>query len=76
MDISKIAGAIDGEKRAKIDSLRQSDAAKALENMFSEAELIAAASGGDEAAVKGILRRVLATEEGRQLAKMLGEAMK
>ncbi len=76
MDINKFAGSLDSEKKAKLDALSRTDAAKALENMFSEAELIKAATDGNPAAVKDILRRVLSTDEGKKLAAMLGEAMK
>ena len=76
MDISRFAGSLDEGTRAKLDALSRSDAAKALEGMFTDAELLNAASNGDEAAVKTVLRRVLSTDEGKKLAKMLGEAMK
>lgn len=76
MDLNKFASGLDDEKRAKLDALAASDAAKALEGMFSEAELIKAAGSGDTAAMRDILRRVLSTDEGKKLAEMLGEAMK
>ncbi len=76
MDVTKFAENLDETKRAKLAELSRSDAAKALEGMFSDAELARAASSGDERAMRDILRRVLATGEGQKLAKLLGEAMK
>ncbi|HIT29859.1 MAG TPA: hypothetical protein IAC26_03345 [Candidatus Scatomorpha stercoravium] len=76
MDVNKFAAGLDAEKRARLDALSSTEAAKALEGMFSEAELIKAAGSGDAGAMRDILRRVLATEEGRKLAEMLGEVMK
>ncbi len=76
MDIAKLAGSLSEGQREKIAALGGSEAARALEGMFSEAELIRAASGGDAAAVQGVLRRILSTDEGRRLAQMLDEAMK
>ena len=76
MDFTKFANSLDEERRAKLDALSKTDAAKALEGMFSDAELAQAASGGDERAMRDILRRVLSTSEGQKLARMLGEAMK
>ena len=76
MDINKFAGSLDEKSRAKLEALSQTDAARSLSAMFSDAELAQAASSGDERALKDILRRVLATGEGKKLAQMLGAAMK
>ncbi len=76
MDVNKFAASLDAEQRARLEALSASEAARALEGMFSEAELIKAAGSGDAEAMRGILRRVLDTEEGRRLAQMLGEVMK
>ena len=76
MDIKKFADSLDEGRREKLSALSHSDAARALSELFDEAELARAASAGDETAMRDILRRVMATPEGRQLAGMLGEAMK
>ena len=76
MDVERLAGALSGAQREKIAAVGRTDAAKAVERLFTDAELIDAASGGDEAAIRDVLRRVLSTSEGRRLAEMLGEAMK
>ena len=76
MDFEKFANSLAPSSRAKLEALGNTDAAKALDGMFSEAELIKAAGSGDERALKDILRRVLSTNEGKKLAEMLGEAMK
>ena len=76
MDVKNFAAGLDAERRARIDALSRSEAAKALEGMFSEAELIKAAGSGDGEAMRGILRRVMATDEGKKLAQLLSDAMK
>ena len=76
MDVNSFAAGLDEATRVKLGALGATDAARALEGMFSEAELIRAAGSGDAAAMRDILRRVLATDEGKKLAQMLGEAMK
>ena len=76
MDISKLAGRWDEKQRARLDALANSNEAKALEGMFSDAELARAATEGDEKAMRDVLRRILSTGEGRKLAQMLSDAMK
>ncbi|HIS43799.1 MAG TPA: hypothetical protein IAB47_00370 [Candidatus Scatomorpha merdigallinarum] len=76
MDISKLAGSLDEKQRARLDALANSNEAKALEGMFSDAELARAATEGDEKAMRDVLRRILSTGEGRKLAQMLSDAMK
>ena len=67
MDIEKFASSLDEGMRAKLD---------ALSELFSDAELARASQSGDEQALRSILKRVLATGEGKRLAQMLGDAMK
>lgn len=43
MDFEKFANSLDPSSRAKLEALGNTDAAKALDGMFSEAELIKAA---------------------------------
>ena len=76
MDISKLAGSLDEKQRARLDALANSNEAKSLEGMFSDAELARAATEGDENAMRDVLRRILSTGEGRKLAQMLSDAMK
>ena len=76
MDISKLAGRLDEKQRARLDALANSNEAKSLEGMFSDAELARAATEGDEKAMRDVLRRILSTGEGRKLAQMLSDAMK
>ena len=76
MDISKLAGSLDEKQRARLNALANSNEAKALEGMFSDAELARAATEGDEKAMRDVLRRILSTGEGRKLAQMLSDAMK
>lgn len=76
MDISKLAGSLDEKQRVRLDALANSNEAKALEGMFSDAELARAATEGDEKAMRDVLRRILSTGEGRKLAQMLSDAMK
>ena len=47
-----------------------------IRDRFSDAELARASQSGDEQALRSILKRVLATGEGKRLAQMLGDAMK
>ena len=76
MDIEKLAGTLDAGTRSKLDALSQTAEAKALGELFSDAELMRAAQSGDEASLRTILKRVLSTGEGKRLAQMLGDAMK
>ena len=50
MDVNSFAAGLDEATRAKLGALGATDAARALEGMFSEAELIRAAGSGDAAA--------------------------
>ncbi|HIS73042.1 MAG TPA: hypothetical protein IAD43_09045 [Candidatus Scatomorpha pullicola] len=76
MDIEKFASSLDEGMRAKLDALSQTNEARALSELFSDAELARASQSGDEQALRSILKRVLATGEGKRLAQMLGDAMK
>lgn len=76
MDLEKFAGSLDESTRSKLDALSQTREAQALSELISDAELAAAAQSGDKAAMGAILKRVLATDEGKRLAQLLGEAMK
>ena len=76
MDIEKLAGNLDANTRSKLDALSQTAEAKALGELFSDAELMRADQSGDEASLRTILKRVLSTGEGKRLAQMLGDAMK
>ena len=70
------ASSLDEGMRAKLDALSQTNEARALSELFSDAELARASQSGDEQALRSILKRVLATGEGKRLAQMLGDAMK
>ena len=77
MDIEKITGEL--EKNGKAEKLREladSDDCRALGAMLDAAAVAKAASSGDGEAIKGILRQVLSTEEGKRIAQKISEAMK
>ena len=50
MDIEKFASSLDEGMRAKLDALSQTNEARALSELFSDAELARASQSGDEQA--------------------------
>jgi len=74
VDIEKIGRELMGsEKGSSLRALAESSDGKAIESMVSQSELESAVRSGDMDALKGIMERVLATEQGRRIAKELGK---
>lgn len=78
MDFEKVGKELQKSGKADkvVKSLANSEEAKRLSSMLDTKAVENAAKSGDAAALKGILKQVLDTDEGKRLAQMLGEAMK
>ena len=77
MDFEKVGKELQKSGKAdKMKSLADSAEAKRLSSMIDSKAVEKAAKSGDADALKGILKQVLDTDEGKRLAQMLGEAMK
>ena len=63
-------------KADAVKALAGSEEAKRLSQLLDGAQVERAAISGDAAALRGILSRVLSTEEGRRLTEKLRDAMK
>lgn len=77
MDIEKLGREL--EKSGKADKLKavaDSEDGRRLAEMLDAGEVERAAASGDVRALQGILRQVLQTDEGKRLARQLGETMK
>ena len=74
MDLEKMERKL--RENGGLGALARSPEGKALASQFDEAELRAAAKQGDTAALQEILRRVLATPEGKTLAEKVQKAVK
>ncbi|NCB51311.1 MAG: hypothetical protein EOM54_05455 [Clostridia bacterium] len=77
MDIEKMGREL--AQSGKIDKLRamaDSDEAKRLSAMLDAEAVKTAARTGDAETLRGILNKVLGTDEGRRLAQQLSDAMK
>lgn len=77
MDIEKIGKEF--AKSGKIDKFKamaDSEDAKRLSAMLDAEAVKTAAMTGDAETLRGILNKVLGTEEGRRLAQQLGDAIK
>jgi len=77
MDIEKIGKEL--ARNGKIDKLKamaDSEDAKRLSAMLDAEAVKTAAMTGDAETLRGILSKVLGTDEGRRLAQQLGDAMK
>lgn len=77
MDFEKVGKELQKSGKAdKIKNLAGSEEAKRLSSMLDAKSVEKAALSGDADALKGMLKQVLSTDEGKRLAQMLGEAMK
>ncbi len=77
MDFDKIGKQLEKSGKAdKIQEIANSKDGERLASMLDGAEVEKAARTGDFAALQGILKQVLSTEEGQRIAKKLGETMK
>ena len=65
-----------GKDGEKLRTLAASEEARRVSSLFSPQELEQAARSGDGAQLRGILQRVLSTEEGRALAQKLSQTGK
>ena len=77
MDIEKIGKEL--ARSGKIDRLKamaDSEDAKRLSAMLDADAVKSAAMNGDAETLRGILNKVLGTDEGRRLAQQLSDAMK
>jgi len=73
MDFSQLKRELEAKKA--LMAAAQSDAGQKLVAHMDTAAVEQAAKNGDAAALKGILRQVLSTPEGRTLAEQVQKAM-
>lgn len=77
MDLDKLGREFaKGGKMDKFKGMADSADAKRLSAMLDAEAVEKAARAGDAEALKGILNKVLGTEEGRRLAQQISDAMK
>lgn len=63
-------------KAEKLRALADSEESRRICELVDQAAVERAAASGDEAALRGILRQILSTDEGKKLAQKLSETMK
>ncbi len=77
MDLDKTVQELEKSGKAdKLKAMANSSDAKKLNSMLDAKAVEAAVRSGDGQAMQEILRQVLGTPEGRNLAKSITEAMK
>lgn len=77
MDIEKTVKELEKSGKAdKLKAMANSSDAKKLSSMLDTKAVEAAVRSGDGSAMQDILRQVLNTAEGRNLAKRISDAMK
>ena len=77
MDIEKTVKELEKSGKAeKLKAMANSSDAKKLNSMLDTKAVEAAVRSGDGGAIQDILRQVLSTEEGKNLAKRISDAMK
>ena len=77
MDFEKLARELQSSGKAeKLRAAAESPECRKLSGLLDEKSLQRVALSGDQEALRGMLARLLETEEGRALAQRVREAMK